>query len=208
MIRRIVFASAFVVASASAQVDVTAHRAAADRLIDAATRDSAAHKRLSLLSDKFGHRFSGSATLENSLDWIMEEMKKDGFENVRGEPVMVTHWVRGTESAEVIAPRPIKLNILGLGRSVGTPVAGITAPIIVVKTFAELRARAAEAKEDRRLQSPLRYHDRAGRGVRSGSAVSRRGSRFGQGGRRGRGPRPLGNSPLSQHAPHRWHGVR
>ena len=146
MIRRIAFASVFAIATASGQGDLSAHRAAADRLIDAATRDSAAHKRLSLLSDKFGHRFSGSASLENSLDWIMEEMKKDGFENVRGEPVMVTRWVRGTESAEVIAPRPIKLNMLGLGRSVGTPVAGITAPIIVVKTFAELRARAAEAK--------------------------------------------------------------
>ena len=134
-------------ASASgAQITIEPHRAAADRLIDAATRDSAAHRRLSLLSDKFGHRFSGSASLENALDWIMEEMKKDGFENVHGEPVMVTHWVRGTESAEVIAPRPIKLNMLGLGRSVGTPAAGITAPVLVVKNFAELRQRAADAK--------------------------------------------------------------
>ena len=132
--------------NSAAQVTIEPHRAAADRLIDAATRDSAAHKRLSLLADKFGHRFSGSASLENALDWIMAEMKKDGFENVHGEPVNVTHWVRGPESAEVIAPRPIKLSMLGLGRSVGTSVAGITAPILVVKNFAELRQRAADAK--------------------------------------------------------------
>ena len=147
MQKRCLAALLFSLASvADAQVSIEPHRAAADRLIDAATRDSAAHKRLSTLADKFGHRFSGSASLENALDWIMAEMKKDGFENVHGEPVMVTHWVRGAESAEVIAPRPIKLNMLGLGRSVGTPMAGITAPVLVVKSFAELRQRAAEAK--------------------------------------------------------------
>ena len=31
-------------------------------------------------------------------------MKKDGLENVRAEPVKVPHWVRGQESAEIIAP--------------------------------------------------------------------------------------------------------
>lgn len=131
---------------ASAQVDVQPHRAAADRLIDAATRDSFAHRRLALLGDKFGHRFSGAPSLERAIDWIVEEMKKDGLENVHKEPVMVTRWVRGAESAEVISPRPIRLNMLGLGRSVGTPAAGITAPILVVRDFAELRRRAAEAK--------------------------------------------------------------
>jgi carboxypeptidase Q len=146
MIRRFFALSLLAATAAPAQVSVDAHRAAADRLIDAATRDSAAHRRLSTLADKFGHRFSGSQSLENALDWIMAEMKKDGLENVHGEPVMVTHWVRGAESAEVIAPRPIKLNMLGLGRSVGTPPAGITAPILVVRNFAELRQRAAEAK--------------------------------------------------------------
>ena len=146
MIRHALSLSLLLAASASAQVSIDSHRAAADRLIDAATRDSAAHRRLATLSDKFGHRFSGAASLEQAIDWIMAEMKKDGLENVRGEPVMVTRWVRGAESAEVISPRPIRLNMLGLGRSVGTPAAGITAPILVVRDFAELRRRAAEAK--------------------------------------------------------------
>jgi carboxypeptidase Q len=132
--------------TAAAQIQVDAHRAAADRLIDAALRDSAAHRRLSLLADKFGSRFSGAPSLERAIDWIVEEMKKDGLENVHTEPVMVTHWVRGEESAEIVSPRPFKLNILGLGRSVGTAAAGITAPVLVVRDFAELRRRAAEAK--------------------------------------------------------------
>lgn len=130
----------------TAQVSIEPHRAAANQLIDAAQRDSAAHRRLSELADRFGHRFSGAPSLERAIDWIVAEMKKDGLENVHTEPAMVTHWVRGAESAEVISPRAFKLNMLGLGRSVGTPVAGITAPILVVHDFAELRRRAAEAK--------------------------------------------------------------
>src|SRR4051812_18333894 len=133
-------------APVSAQIDIAPHRAAADRLIDAALKDSAAHRRLAQLADGFGPRFSGTPNLEHAIDWIVSEMKKDGFENVHTEPVMVTHWVRGAESAELVTPRPMKLNILGLGRSVGTPAGGITAPVLVVHDFAELRRRAADAK--------------------------------------------------------------
>jgi carboxypeptidase Q len=141
-IRNVLFALA-IASSASAQ---TADQAAANRLISAATRDSAAWKRLATLTDRFGPRFSGSTNLERAIDWIVGEMKKDGFENVHTEPVMVTHWVRGTESADLIAPRAKSIRMLGLGRSVGTPREGITAPVLVVHDFAELRRRSAEAK--------------------------------------------------------------
>ena len=70
-------------------------QAAAARLIDAALADTSGYARLAGLTDKFGHRLSGSASLEHAIDWILAEMRRDGFENVRGEPVMVPHWVRG-----------------------------------------------------------------------------------------------------------------
>ena len=129
-----------------AQIDIEPHRAPASRLIQAALRDSAAWKRLGQLVDGFGHRMTGSASLEQALDWIVAEMRRDGFENVRKEPVMVPRWVRGEESAELVRPRAMKLHMLGLGRSVGTPPQGITAPVLVVRSFAELRSRAAEAR--------------------------------------------------------------
>jgi carboxypeptidase Q len=132
--------------SVRAQLATESHRASSDRLIDAALRDSAAHKRLSALTDGFGHRMSGSASLERAVDWIVAEMKRDGLENVHTEPAMVTHWVRGVESAELVSPRRVPLHMLGLGRSVGTPPAGITAPVLVVRSFADLRAHGAEAK--------------------------------------------------------------
>jgi len=124
----------------------SSYRAVADSLILAATRDSAAYQRLGKLVDTFGHRFSGSASLEAAIDWILREMRADGLQNVRGEPVMVPHWVRGTESVELVKPRRDTLHMLGLGGSVGTPRKGITAPVLVVSSFEELEQRAAEAR--------------------------------------------------------------
>jgi carboxypeptidase Q len=118
----------------------------ADRLIDAALADSAAWNRLAELTDRFGPRLSGSRNLEDAIDWILAEMRRDGLENVRGEPVMVVHWERGEESAELIRPRRRQLPMLGLGNSVGTPPAGIEAEVLVVSSFDELAARAAEAR--------------------------------------------------------------
>ncbi len=126
--------------------DVEALRPAADSLIRAATADSAAYRRLGDLVDGFGNRLSGSANLEHALDWVLEQMRRDGLENVRGEPAMVPHWVRGAESADLIEPRPMPLRMLGLGNSVGTPGRGVTAPVLVVSTFDELARRGAEAR--------------------------------------------------------------
>ena len=122
------------------------YRAAADSLIRAATGDSAAYTRIGRLVDGFGHRIAGSRSLEAAIDWVLAEMKRDGLQNVRGEPVQVTHWVRGEESAVLTRPRLDTLSLLGLGGSVGTPKGGITAPVLVVASFDELKQRASEAR--------------------------------------------------------------
>jgi len=132
--------------AAAARGQMEEHRPSAERLIAAALRDSAAYHRLAALVDGFGPRHSGSANLERAIDWIVEEMQRDGFENVRKEPVTVTDWVRGQESAVLLHPRRKPLRMLGLGRSVGTPRQGIRANVLVVRSFAELRARASEAR--------------------------------------------------------------
>src|SRR5688500_8784658 len=73
------------------------YRDASNRIIDGALADSSGFRRLTVLTDRFGHRLSGSESLERALDWILEEMRRDGLHNVRGEPVMVPRWVRGAE---------------------------------------------------------------------------------------------------------------
>jgi carboxypeptidase Q len=122
-----------------------AYRATTDKIIAGALADSSAWNRIAELTDTFGSRLSGSKSLESAIDWIIAEMKKDGLQNVRGEPVMVPHWVRGEESATLITPRSAPLHMIGLGRSVGTPKDGITADVMVVTDFDELTRRASEA---------------------------------------------------------------
>lgn len=122
------------------------YRQVADRLIDAATANRHAYDRLAELVDRFGPRLSGSRSLERAMDWARAQMEQDGLENVRSEPVMVPHWVRGEESATLVRPWHKSLAMLGLGGSVGTPARGITAPVLVVSSFDDLKAHAAEAK--------------------------------------------------------------
>src|SRR5689334_6710306 len=54
-------------------------RADANRLIDAALRDSSGYARLSELTDRFGNRLSGSKALEDAISWILDKMKADGL---------------------------------------------------------------------------------------------------------------------------------
>ena len=122
------------------------YTATANRLIYAATNSPFGFKRLETLCDTFGPRFTGSANLENAIDWCMKEMKKDGFKNVHGEKVKVPRWVRGRESATLISPRHRALPMMGLGGSVGTPKEGITAEVLVVKSFEDLKTKTEQAK--------------------------------------------------------------
>jgi len=116
------------------------HRVAASSLLGEALSSSFAWERLAELGDTFGHRLSGSRALESAIDWAVEQMKKDGLDNVRKEPVKVPHWVRGRESLEIAAPFPSALVMLGLGNSVGTPAEGVEAELLIVHSFDELDA--------------------------------------------------------------------
>lgn len=123
-----------------ATVRIDDYRAPAARIIGAALTSNKAYERLSYLTDRIGHRLSGSESLERAIAWAIAQMKSDGLDNVRGEKVMVPHWVRGDESLEMTSPGSLKLPMLGLGNSVGTPAAGITAEAVVVRNFDQLDA--------------------------------------------------------------------
>ena len=130
----------------SAPAWLAPYRDATGRLIGEAMSSDAAWQRLAYLGDTYGHRLSGSPNLEAAIKWAVEEMKRDGLENVRAEPVKVPHWVRGRESLEIVGPIPQPLVMLGLGNSVGTPPAGIEADLLVVHSFEELDAARERVK--------------------------------------------------------------
>jgi carboxypeptidase Q len=122
------------------------YRDPAARLIGEAMATRFAWERLAYIGDTFGNRLSGSPALENAIQWAIAEMKRDGLENVHAEPVKVPHWVRGQESAEIVAPSRHRIMMLGLGNSVGTPPAGIEADVLAVRSYEELDAASARAK--------------------------------------------------------------
>src|SRR5215813_6203287 len=114
------------------------YREPAARLIGGAVGSTFAWQRLAVLTDSIGHRLSGSAALDRAIAWAVDEMKRDGLENVHTERVMVPKWVRGAESAEMlVAGEPTRhaITMLGLGDSVGTHGDGLQAEVMVVHSF-------------------------------------------------------------------------
>lgn len=122
------------------------YRDPAARLIGEATGDTFAWNRLSVLTDSIGNRLSGSPQLERAIEWAVAEMKRDGLENVHTEKVMVPHWVRGSESAEIVEPAQHQMVMLGLGNSIGTRPEGMQADVLTVHSFNELEAAGPQAK--------------------------------------------------------------
>ncbi len=123
----------------------TKYRPIADRIIAFGQSDkNQSYLKLQQLCDDIGHRLSGSPQLDKAIEWAQSAMKEDGHENVRAEKVMVPKWVRGDENCQLVAPRPMKIDMLGLGGSIGTPSDGITADVVVVRDEAELKSMPEE----------------------------------------------------------------
>src|SRR5579872_2394535 len=134
------------------------YRPVADKLIDAALADTEGYDRLTYLCYRIGNRLSGSPSLQRALDWSAEQMRAAGLNNVRIQPVPVPHWVRGAESARMIAPLEKPLHMLGIGMSVGTPPGGITADAIAVSSFDELDKLGREKVQGRIVVYNYEFH--------------------------------------------------
>jgi carboxypeptidase Q len=129
-----------------AETTAAAYRETANRIVTATLAGNSAWQKLSALTDEIGARVSGSPDLDRAIAWARDTFVKDGQDNVHLEPARVPHWVRGEESAALVAPFPRKLAVLALGGSVGTPAGGITAEVAVVSSFEELAVLGIGAK--------------------------------------------------------------
>lgn len=114
------------------------------KIIAAALEDNDGLRRLEYLCDRIGNRLSGSASLERAIEWSANEMRQVGLENVSTPAVKVPHWVRGKESATMLAPIEKPLTMTGLGMSTATPPEGITAEVVAVSDFDQLTALGRE----------------------------------------------------------------
>ena len=115
------------------------------RLQQAALSSDYAYRQVAHLADNIGPRLTGSAQAAKAVEYVASELKAIGCE-VQLEKVTVPHWVRGEETAALVQFPGLaegttqKVVLCALGGSVATPNDGITADVVAVKNFEELKA--------------------------------------------------------------------
>jgi carboxypeptidase Q len=92
------------------------------------------------LTTEIGPRLAGTEAEARARVWAVARLTGLGFSNVRIETFQMPTWVRGAETAEIVAPYPQAMRVTALGRSASTGDAGLRAEITAFATVAELRS--------------------------------------------------------------------
>ena len=114
------------------------------KIRDAALSDDYAYEQLEHLTDSIGPRPQGSPQADAAARYVAEELRKLGLD-VHLEPVPVHHFERGIDAAELLEyPGQVegtkqKIYVTALRGNSPTPDAGVTAEVIVVNSFDELK---------------------------------------------------------------------
>lgn len=152
----------------------------ATSLFPTALGSGQAYPMLVQLTTGIGARLSGSPQAARAVDWSKQTMERLEFDSVWTEEVMVPHWVRGPiEEAYVIGKEPDEstpLTICALGGSIGTPKEGITAEVLQVRSFEELRSHGQMAKGKIIFFNRPMDRSKLSTGEAYGGAVNQRGS--------------------------------
>ncbi len=117
-----------------------------DKMQQSILEKSTCYEDLRVLCKTIGHRLSGTAAAAKAVQWGKAALEKAGADKVYLQPVLVPHWVRGTEEFILQLPNggTQKIPVLGLGNSVGTKPQGIIAQIIEVKSKEDIIALGKE----------------------------------------------------------------
>ena len=125
--------------------DIELHAAAVRSVVNgvASQHRHETHSWLAALADQFGARIATSQQLEQAVDWVANFAIQSGLDVHTESTDPLPRWVRGDASAVVTQPmlaggREAPLQITALGRSIGTPLEGIEAPVVVVRDWDEL----------------------------------------------------------------------
>jgi carboxypeptidase Q len=109
-------------------------------LRDAALQDNYAWEITEGLTTEVGPRLAGTEAEARARDWAVAKLKALGFANVRVEPFDMPVWVRGHESAEILAPFPQPLVVAALGNSASTGPEGVTGDLVAFDSVDALKA--------------------------------------------------------------------
>jgi carboxypeptidase Q len=110
----------------------------ADTIIARELQTSRAYETLSHLTDDIGARLTGSKGAALAVRWTTQQFREWGIP-VSNEPVKVPHWVRGREEGQLLSAANQKIVLTAIGGSVATSASGITADVIEVDSFDDLK---------------------------------------------------------------------
>lgn len=104
---------------------------------------------LDYLCNQIGNRISGSANAAKAVEFAYDCLKKEGYDSVWLQPVMVPHWLRGEKEVGcfIINKKKTLVHICALGNSIATSKSGIQSKVIEVKNFDELKKLGREKVE-------------------------------------------------------------
>ena len=109
-----------------------------------ALSDDFAYRQLAHLTENIGPRPVGSAGAKAAVEYVAAQMRGLGLD-VQLEECKVRHWVRGTETAELVdypghaGGTQQKIVLTALGGSTSTGADGITADVVVVNALEQLK---------------------------------------------------------------------
>jgi len=129
--------------SAALALPATSLTAAPDAVQTALEKDTVALSIAEGLTTWVGQRQAGTEAEARARAWAQAELTRLGFAKVRIETFDMPTWVRGEETAQIIAPVPAKLAITALGNSGATPPQGMEAEIVYFASLADLEAAPA-----------------------------------------------------------------
>lgn len=145
----VAFAALLVTAPLPAQTPAPAPPLSPDaqmmrKLYDAALVNSPVYEQLRELTEKFPGRIASSKNYMGAAHWSEALLKQQGADRTELQPCMVPHWERGPQESVRLGNK--MLTATALGGSVGTPAAGLTAPVVELRSLDELKSTDVKGK--------------------------------------------------------------
>ena len=137
-------------------------------LRDAALQDDYAWEIAEELTTEVGPRLAGTEGEARAREWAVRKLRAMGFANVRVESFDMPVWVRGRESAEILAPFPQPMIVAALGNSASTGPNGVSGEIIGFDSVDALKA-----APDDQVRGKIVFIDHAMAPTQDGSSYSR-----------------------------------
>lgn len=140
MLRTLVAASLLAAASPLASQTTPASDQVAALRDKANDQDHYAWDIVEGLTTEVGPRLAGTEAEARARAWAVKKLTAMGFANVHVETFDMPVWVRGQESAQIVAPFPQPMVVAALGNSGSTGPEGVTGEIVAFDSVDALRA--------------------------------------------------------------------